>query len=320
MDDYSAFVPHVHFELIPIKNLVSNQEYQRTISVNHIKRTSENFDLYQINPVKVSRRDGINYVFNGQHTIEIVATVSGSRETPVWCMVYDDMEYKIEADVFANQQKYVKPLSPYEIFMANIEAGNEKQLVIKDLVESYRLSIASSKMPNGICAVSALEGIMEKYGFHVLDRTLRLAVSAWEGEPYSLTSNMLRGIARLIVTYGDDLRDDRFIERIGSFSAKEISRTAKERKAGSLGYSEALLLAYNRRTKNGALKWNRLYAGKTRPGMGIDEMDDEDDYEQTATERKEESIDETDNGNENESNDKIYSDSIWDQIHASIRA
>ena len=136
---------------------------------------------------------------------------------------------------------------------------------------------------------------MEKYGFHVLDRTLRLAVSAWEGEPYSLTSNMLRGIARLIVTYGDDLRDDRFIERIGSFSAKEISRTAKERKAGSLGYSEALLIAYNRRTKNGALKWNRLYAGKTRPGMGIDEMDDEDDYEQTATERKEESIDETDN-------------------------
>ena len=275
MDDYSAYVPDVHFELIPIKNLVSNQDYQRTISVNHIKRTSENFDLYQINPVKVSRRDGINYVFNGQHTIEIVATVSGSRETPVWCMVYDDMGYTVEADVFANQQKYVKPLSPYEIFVANIEAGNEKQLIIRDLVESYHLTISGSKTPNGICAVSALEWIMDKYGFHVLDRTLRLLISTWEGEPYSLTSNMLRGIARLIVTYGDDLKDERFKERVGSFSAKEISRTAKERKAGSLGFSEALLIAYNRRTKVGALKWSRLYDGKARPEMDTEDFDED---------------------------------------------
>ena len=86
MDDYSMFVPDVHFEQIPIKNLVSNQEYQRSLSQTHIARAAKNFDLYQINPVKVSRRDGINYVFNGQHTIEIVALVSGSRDTPVWCI------------------------------------------------------------------------------------------------------------------------------------------------------------------------------------------------------------------------------------------
>lgn len=98
MDDYSAFVPKVKFELIPIKNLVSNQEYQRNLSLTHVQRTAGNFDLYQINPVKVSRRDGVNYVFNGQHTIEIIAAVSESRETPVWCMIYDDLEYTQEGD------------------------------------------------------------------------------------------------------------------------------------------------------------------------------------------------------------------------------
>lgn len=137
MDDFSEFVPNVRFEQIPIKNLVSNQEYQRNLSETHILRAAEHFDLYQINPVKVSRRNGINYVFNGQHTIEIVALVSRSRETPVWCMVYDDLSYKGEADIFANQLKYTKPLLPYEIFMANIEAGNDQQLLIKNLVESY---------------------------------------------------------------------------------------------------------------------------------------------------------------------------------------
>ncbi len=134
MDDYSRFVPAVKFELIPIKNLVSNQEYQRALSQKHINRAAANFDVFQINPVKVSRRDGINYVFNGQHTIEIVALVSGSRETPVWCMVYEDLYYEHEADIFANQQKFVKQLSSYEIFVASIEAGNDKEVIIKDLV------------------------------------------------------------------------------------------------------------------------------------------------------------------------------------------
>ena len=119
-EDLNRFVPDVRFEKIPIRLLVSNQEYQRNLSQAHISRTADNFDLYQINPVKVSRRDGINFVFNGQHTIEIVARVSGSRDTPVWCMVYDDLCYEEEAGIFANQSEYVRPLTPYDKFIGNI--------------------------------------------------------------------------------------------------------------------------------------------------------------------------------------------------------
>ena len=107
-------------------------------------------------------------MFNGQHTIEIVALVSGSRETPVWCMVYDDLVYTQEADIFANQMKYVKSLLPYEIFMANIEAGNDRELIIRDLVESYDLTITSSSRPGGICAVSTLINIYENMVFTLL--------------------------------------------------------------------------------------------------------------------------------------------------------
>ena len=57
--EYEDFIPKVHFELIPIKDLVSNQEYQRNLSMLHVKKAVENFDLNQINPIKVSRRDGV---------------------------------------------------------------------------------------------------------------------------------------------------------------------------------------------------------------------------------------------------------------------
>lgn len=268
MEEYSAYVPNVHFEQIPIKDLVSNQDYQRTLSLRHVKKAADHFDLYQINPVKVSRRNGVNYVFNGQHTVEIVATVSGSRETPVWCMIYDDLEYDHEADIFANQMKYVKPLLPYEIFMANVEAGNNKQLLIKKLVESYNLTITSTAVPGGISAVSTLEAIHDKYGLQMLDLVLKLCVNTWEGIPQSFSSGIMKGIAKLVDSYGEELKEDAFIDRLSRVSPKELIRTAKERRAGSMGYAEAMLIYYNRKTRN-PLSWEKLYAHKEKDSKWI---------------------------------------------------
>ena len=257
MDNFREFIPQVNFELIPIKNLVSNQEYQRNLSTAHVERAAENFDLCQVNPVKISRRNGINYVFNGQHTIEIIALVSGSRETPVWCMVYDDLEYEHEADIFANQMKYVKPLMPYEIFMAHVEAGNDKQLIIKELVESYNLKITRGKKFGGICAVNALERIYDRYGFHTLNRVLRLCIGTWEGDYNSLSGNIMSGVSHLVAAFGELVKDDTFKEKLSQISVKEISRTARERGNGSMGYAEAILIEYNKRMKN-PLKLGRL--------------------------------------------------------------
>ena len=255
-------IPDVSFELIPIKNLVSNQDYQRPLSESHIRKALEEFDVYQINPVKVSRRDGINYVFDGQHTIEIVASESGSRETPVGCMIYDDLKYTEEAHIFADQQKHVKNLVPYETFIAHIEAGDEKQKMIEATVKSYGLNITNSQAINGICAISTLEKIYDRYGQKILDSTLRLAVATWEGETNSLSGNVLMGIAKIIVAYGDSLREDVFKDHVGKMSVKSIIRTARERRPGALGYSEAMMLAYNAKNKY-HLSLKTLYGGKS---------------------------------------------------------
>ena len=264
LSDFSNYVPNVHFELIPIKLLVSNQTYQRPISNVHIGRTAQDFNIYQINPVKVSRRDGTNFVFDGQHTVETVATASGSRETPVWCMIYDDLGYEQEADIFANQKKHTRPLKAIEIFSANIEAENDVQMTIKSVVESYNLTLSLRKIPGHIGAVSALEYIFDKYGYQVLDRTLFLLVSTWEGEVDSLSSNMLKGVAKLVVSYGSQLKDEEFVSRLSKVSVREIIRTAKDRHAGVQGYAEAMLLQYNKRLKY-PLRWNSLDSKPNNP-------------------------------------------------------
>ena len=271
-----ACIPRVHFKLIPIKDLVSNQDYQHPLSESHIIKAIEEFDVCQINPVKVSRRDGINYVFDGQHTIEIVASKSGSRETPVWCMVFDELEYQEEAHIFAEQQKHVKALAPYEVFKAHVEAGDKKQLMIVDLVRSYGLNIGGEKRPGQICAVSALEYIYDKFGYHVLDKTLCLLLATWEGETTSLTANMLKGIARIIVAYGDALHEDVFKEHVGRCSVKYIIRNAKERRPGALGYAEAMVIAYNAKNKY-RLSMRKLYGNSSDEEAENEDSDEDSD-------------------------------------------
>ena len=256
---FNSYLPNVKFEAIPIKDLVTDQNYQRNLSLRHVRNAAAHFDIHQINPVKVSRRNGINYVFNGQHTMEIVALMSGSRETPVWCMVYEDLGYQAEADIFANQQKYVKGLTSYEIFMANIEAGSDKHLLIKGLVEKYGLEITYFAKPCGIMAVGALEYIYDRYGLETLSRTLRLVIGAWEGNQQALGASVLKGIAKLIKVYGTDIKDETFIDKLGNVSIKEIIRSAKERKGGTMGFSEAMLMEYNKKSHR-SLSIQKLYA------------------------------------------------------------
>ena len=260
--DFRDFVPNVCFEQIPIKNLVSNQDYQRSLSPAHVAKAAAEFDIYQINPVKVSRRGGVNYVFNGQHTIEIVAAVSGSRDTPVWCMIYDDLSYEHEADIFANQMRFVKKLQPFEIFNANIEAENHTQMMVHSLLRSYQLTVGPKRRPGVICAISTVEAICQKYGYPVLERVLRLIIGTWEGDINSFTANIFNAVAKLVVAYGDALSEELFINRVGNLSIKQLTRMAKDRRPGSMGYAETMVIEYNGKKKNqtGRLLIGALYA------------------------------------------------------------
>lgn len=279
MSFFDQFVPNVYFEKIPIKNLVSNQDYQRNLSQSHIEKAAENFDLYQINPVKVSRRDGINYVFNGQHTIEIVARVSGSRETPVWCMIYDDLSYSHEADIFANQMKFVKPLAPYEVFMANIEAGNQEQLLINQLITSYGLTVGNKRAPGIICAISSVESIYQKYGLQTLSRVLRLIIGTWEGDMYSFSANILNAVTKLVVVYKSNLNDETFIEKLGKMSIKALTRIAKERRSGSMGFAEAMVIEYNGKKKNSSHRLNIRLLYDKDVALWVENEPDDDEFE-----------------------------------------
>jgi hypothetical protein len=99
----------------------------------------------------------------------------------------------------------------------------------------------------------------------------------------SLSANFLYAVARIVNAYGDALKDDLFKERIGAMSVKLLTRTAKERRPGSMGFAEAMLVAYNRKCKY-PLRWNSLYEKNngTTDGLDADLPDEERDESDTA--------------------------------------
>ena len=77
---------------------------------------------------------------------------------------------------------------------------------------------------------------------------------------------VLMGIARIVVAYGDSLKEDVFKDHVGRVSVKAIIRAAKERRPGALGYSEAMIIEYNKKSNISAsyiyLQW---FQGSSEP-------------------------------------------------------
>lgn len=89
-----------------------------------------------------------------------------------------------------------------------------------------------------------------KYGYHGLSHVLRLIIGAWEGDLNSFSGNILNAVTRLIVVYEDTLNNEVFKEKLGAVSVKQLVRTAKERRPGSMGVAEAMVLEYNGKKKS----------------------------------------------------------------------
>lgn len=99
---------------------------------------------------------------------------------------------------------------------------------------------------------------------------------------------MLKAVARLLYVYGDSLKDDVFKDKVGRISVKEVIRSAKDRRAGSLGYAEALLLFYNKKMKF-PLKLEYLYSRKPPQNVSLTSEIPTEDYENDESEENPES-------------------------------
>jgi len=162
-------------------------------------------------------------------------------------MVYFDLDFKGEARVFAEQKNCVRSLTAFDIYKAGIQAEKRELLVIKNLLEGYKLNVGSGYKNGNVSAVSSLLYIHNRFGFGVLERTIKLCISTWAGNEFAFASITLRGVALMLAAYGEEIDNNEFRDKLSGRTPKTIAGRAKDRDAGALGYALELLSEYNKK-------------------------------------------------------------------------
>lgn len=237
--------------------------YQRPVRMEKVNKIVAEFNPLKVNTLKVSLRDGHYYVFDGSHTLEALKIVKGKDHFPVECRLYRGLTYEMEAELFASQDDGATRVGvPFKI-RALAAAGDEEVNAFLGATRDCGFEInpgeKSSKRGN-ILAVSKAFALYKSLGEENYKRMLDMVKSAWHGECWSVSQNMLSGMALLLKTFGDKVTMDRFSRKLGGVSALEIQREASKAQNVPVAYQYAFALTrlYNRGGAKGTLSISKL--------------------------------------------------------------
>ena len=126
------------FVIVPVEDLHIDESYQRPVQ-SHVKTIAQEWDDMKCDPLKINyRADGNLYVWDGQHRL-VALRIMGVDY--VLCVITVGLTQEQEAALFGCQGNGIKKPDPYDIFKANVCAGEEIDTAIKYMCDDYDLQV-----------------------------------------------------------------------------------------------------------------------------------------------------------------------------------
>jgi hypothetical protein len=166
-------------------------------------------------------------------------------------IVFDGMTYEDEAKLYSTQNINNRSLKPIDLFKSGIEANDEAAVRINEIVETNGFQIGSGGKNNysRITAILALYSITSEYGFNILDDTLCLIASTWNGLTKATQAASLLGVAEFIHRYGMADFADRLQSKCISvwydYEEEKRNRSAGRLMASQVRFCRILVEKYN---------------------------------------------------------------------------
>ena len=126
------------FVMVPVEDLHIDESYQRPVQ-SHVNTIAREWDNMKCDPLKINyRQDGRLYVWDGQHRL-IALRMMGVDY--VLCVITVGLTQEQEAALFGCQGNGIKKPNPYDIFKANVCAGEKIDTAIKAMCSKYGLAV-----------------------------------------------------------------------------------------------------------------------------------------------------------------------------------
>lgn len=248
------------FELIPARLITVNRNYQRDAKSTEINKIIADFDYHLVNPVKVVKRDGFYYAWDGQQTATALYTKFG-KDYLVPCLVYYDVDTsKEEARLLVGGNTNGgagKKLSSLEIWKALIWAEDETAMKIKGLLEGEGFHVSGTGRHNTKYVISAIGAI--QYAYKNLSEKqfvemLNIIKGAWDGDADSLCATIIKAVTKFIKVYDGKYNFQNLIRRLSKHSPLEIVRNGRTSLCnGDAKWAREILAIYNSGTSTNRL-------------------------------------------------------------------
>ncbi len=185
--------------MLPVGELLVGG-YQRPTNTAQVEKIAAHFDEAKLGLPIVSERDGKYHLLDGAHRTAALRKIG---YTHAMCLVLSGLSYQDEADYFRTQNQNSRPLTKYNLFKAGLEAGEEMCVQIDRITRANGFMVGmSARGFNNIPAIYALTTICAVYGYEVLDTTLALIRTTWDGINNATRREFLVGVAEFVHRYG----------------------------------------------------------------------------------------------------------------------
>lgn len=243
------YITDFEYRQLNSKQLIIPTKYQRELDEKRVKRIVAEFDASLVNPIKVSKRNGAYYVFDGQHTLAALKLKNGGRDLVVDCKIYSGLTEADEALLFSKQNGISRSVHSLAKFKALAFAGDIEVTEMIKLTEKagFRISFTAGFGNNKIVAVSKLYKIFKSTSASEFIEILIMIKGAWNGIPESLSENILGGAALFYKTYKGEFNKNVFEKQLSKCSPTIIIREARAYSGGGdLRFAREILKAYNK--------------------------------------------------------------------------
>lgn len=229
--------------------VVDRDLYQRKKHKDKIAQIVASWDERIANEPKVSLRDGIYHVFDGQHTILAREAMNDNNPIKILCKVYYGLSEKDEALLFAKQTGISSKPSSGERLRANLYGEDEEALDLCKATEKAGLSIdvKGTRHKNHIACVSTALHAYRVLGNVLYIEALSIVAGAWKGKKDSLRFEIIKAVTEFVQYYNGQY--DKAVLITALESKKPISIRNKiitdYEHPKNIRYARQIMLAYN---------------------------------------------------------------------------
>lgn len=189
---------------------------QREFRKAHADKIIAEFDFDKFGFPVVNFRDGVYWVFDGQHRVHALKQLGfdGPKDT-IDCEVFDGLSDQEMADMFLGRSN-VRNISPYDKFHIACTAGRKRETDVRRTVESNGIKIGRTKDENTVGAIGALCKVYDQSGPTVLGQVARTLKNAFAGDPSAFTPELIQGVGLVFNRYNGRTHEKELASRLAA--------------------------------------------------------------------------------------------------------